>query len=751
MSHRQTAQIVTAGGSDLSACDREPIRIPGSIQPHGLLLVLARDDLQILQASENAGSILAGELADAIGRRLPDVLADPQDELIHALSTALPAQGNGYLTRIEILDQCFDAVAHRVGDTILLELEHARSEDRGSLDLLYPRIRTFVDELQAQPDQEAATALAAAQIREITGFDRVLIYRFEDDWTGIVVAEDRNETLPSYMDLRFPASDIPAQARELYRLNRLRIIPDATYEPVPIRPLDNPRTGRPLDLSQAVLRSVSPVHVEYMRAMGTPASMSISIVESGRLWGLVSCHHAVPRRLPIHIRTACDFLGQILAMQISANARRADAEGRAAKQEIQARLLAYMAGEEQFIRGLIKNPVDLLGLTGAAGAAVVSGEDCDLIGLTPPAEDVRRIVDWLDTEHAGETVYQTTSLASEMKAPGLSDVASGLLAISISQVHSSYLLWFRPEVVQTVKWGGDPRKPAAESASGDRISPRRSFEAWKETVSATSLNWSQTEIDAASSLRAAITGIVMRKAEELAMLNKELTRSNKELEAFSYSVSHDLRAPFRHIVGFAEMLKETDSIREDRTSLRYVDTIIESALSAGTLVDDLLAYSQMGRTTLVPIRVDMQRLVEEVRRLLRPDQEGREIEWIVGDLPPAMGDPGMLRQVIQNLISNALKYTRARDRAVVEITAQERPGETVYTVRDNGVGFEMAYVGKLFGVFQRLHRMEEFEGTGIGLANVRRIIERHGGRVWAEGRVDEGASFSFALPWKSEE
>jgi light-regulated signal transduction histidine kinase (bacteriophytochrome) len=226
-----------------------------------------------------------------------------------------------------------------------------------------------------------------------------------------------------------------------------------------------------------------------------------------------------------------------------------------------------------------------------------------------------------------------------------------------------------------------------------------------------------------------------------------LIRSNRELEAFSYSVSHDLRAPFRHIVGYSELLKQNERDSLSERGLRYIDTIIESAVSAGGLVDDLLSFSQMGRATLNPILIDMNALAAEVRGRFEQDTQGRKVSWRIADLPPAFADPGMIRLVIQNLVDNAIKFTRGRDEAVIEIGAVADGAENVYFVRDNGAGFDMAYSGKLFGVFQRLHRVEEFEGTGIGLANVKRIVEqRHGGRVWAEGETDVGATIHFALP-----
>ena len=611
-------------------------------------------------------------------------------------------------------------------------------------------MRGFLERLQTIASTEELAELAAKEVRRLTGLDRALVYRFDEDWNGTVVAEDRNETLPSYLDLRFPASDIPAQARELYRLNRLRLIADANYEPVPILPALDPRTHAPVDLGFSVLRSVSPVHLEYMRNMGTHASMSISLLRDGKLWGLISCHNAVAKRVPYHVRTACDFIGQILSLQLAAKEHAATAERRIAHRVYQTRLLAHMAAEDHFFDGLVKHGNDLVAVAGAAGAAVVFAGNTALVGETPAREEVEGIIAWL-AARGREDVFVTDSLASVMPdAEKLKDHASGLVAASISQLHDSYVLWFRPELVRTVSWGGDPRKRAELEPDGLRLHPRKSFEVWKETVRLKSAPWHPTEIDAASDLRNTIIDIVLRRAEELAAMSEQLTRSNKELEAFSYSVSHDLRAPFRHIVGYAQLLKSKEGRTLTDRGQRYIDTIIESAISAGTLVDNLLSYSQMGRATLVPISVDMNGLVGEVKRSLAPEMQGRDIEWHIGDLPATRGDPTMLRFVMQNLMSNAIKFTRDKRPAVIEIASRLGETETIYYVRDNGAGFDDAYVGKLFGVFQRLHRAEEFEGTGIGLANVRRIIERHGGRTWAEGEVDKGATIWFALPNGSE-
>ena len=740
---------MTAADVDLDACSREPIHVPGSIQPHGMLLAFSGGDSNpvLTQASANAAPALCLPPEQALGQPLDRVLHPQVADPLRSFLASGPVACRPVPVAVADLPGAglHQLLAHANGGVVILELERLDGIEANLLDHVYPRMREALERLDALNTPQDLLTCAAHEVRALTGFDRVLIYRFDADWHGTVVAEDGNGRLPSYLDLRFPASDIPAQARELYRLNRQRLIPDAGYAPVPLLSAGT----EPLDLSFSVLRSVSPVHVQYMRNMETASSMSVSILLHGSLWGLVSCHHSEPRAVSYAVRSACDLIAQILSVRIAAVEDRRDAEHRIALQTIQARLLAAMAQADPFIAGLTEHPEDLLRFAGATGAAVVFERHCTLLGDTPTEEQVRGLVDWLSAqggpEQFGPEQFETDSLpALYPPAADFEGKAAGLLAIAVSKLHASYVLWFRPEVERTVRWAGDPRKPL--NRDGQRLHPRASFETWKETVRHRALPWSAAERDTAAALRHAVIGIVLRKAEELAALSRELARSNKELESFSYSVSHDLRAPFRHIVGYAELLQELEGDQLSATGRRYLDIIVDAANSAGTLVDNLLHFSQMGRSELTPVSVDMNVLVAEVRETLAPDTAGRAIEWDVAPLPTVRGDPVMMRLILQNLLSNAIKYSRGREPARIAVGCQDRPTETLFFVRDNGVGFNQAYEKKLFGVFQRLHRNEEFEGIGIGLANVRRAVDRHGGRTWAEGRLDEGATFCFTLP-----
>jgi chemotaxis family two-component system sensor kinase Cph1 len=734
--------------TDLDTCDREPIRVPGQVQPHGVLLVVRGQDLRVAQASANTADHFGRPAADLLGRPLAALFgAEPAAALGREIAAADLDDNPLYLRTLTAKagpgHRAFRAVAHRHDGNLILELEPADAGERVTFQNLYPVVRSFVAGLEKAAGVDEVCRLAAVEVRRITGFDRVMVYRFDPDWNGRVVAEDRADDAASYLGHHFPASDIPAQARDLYRLNRFRLIPDAGYTPVPLVPAEDPDTGKPLDLSFAALRSVSPVHCEYLRNMGVVASMSVSVVRAGELWALIACHHRRPRTVSTEARAALELLGQMLANQVSAHEQAADIRRRIELKAVESRLLAAMAAEGDFVQGLIARRDDLLGFAGAGGAAVLYDDRCVIVGSAPPEEQVRRLADQIADAGQAEVVAAD---AVEERFPGLglpADRAAGVLAVSISKLHRSFLVWFRPEVVRTVTWAGDPTK--AIDPDG-RIHPRKSFETWQQTVVGRSLPWRSAEVTAAADLRNDIVGIVLRKAEERAALTAELERSNKELESFSYSVSHDLRAPFRHIAGYTEMLRDRAAGRLDPTDRRYLDTIADSAKFAGRLVDNLLKFSQMGRSALTPVRVDLNALVGEVRGQLAVAAAGREVEWAVGPLPAVRGDLVMLRLVFQNLLENALKFTAKKPAARIEVGSRDDGPETVVWVTDNGTGFDMRYKDKLFGVFQRLHRVEEYEGTGIGLANVRRISERHGGRVWAEGKLGEGATFFVALP-----
>ncbi|MFT4111624.1 ATP-binding protein [Silvibacterium sp.] len=743
------------GTVDLTNCDREPIHIPGSVQGHGFLLVLragSATTLEVITASENAARYLDLPLDRILGADFSDLM---ESELTESLKKGLLSEGTageyvrflgtGQFPRHGSTRYDFQVVGHRLDDLFVLEFEHTKqSVSQAELNTV---ISNFVSSIEELHDPIKLCQAVVRQIRRLTGFDRVMLYQFDEEGHGNVLAEDRNERLPSYLGIHFPNTDIPQQARALYVLNRIRIIPDVDYTPSPLVSTPEYQDAPPLDLSLSILRSVSPIHRQYMRNMGTISSMSISMVSEGRLWGLISGHHSEPLSVPYLVRSATEVLTRIATSQLIAHHRSSAMEQAIRLKSVHGQLLTFMAAGESYIDGLVKHPVELLAVTHAKGAAIVVGDRCTVVGEGPDPAVVLRFAKTL-ARRGREDLYVTHQLSLEFpEAEAMRAKASGLIAISLSQVHRMQILWFRPELLETVQWAGEPAK-SEEFVDGIlQIQPRHSFATWKQIVHGKSAPWTPVEIDSAREFRSIVLEIVLKRAEELADMASELEHTNRELEAFSYSVSHDLRAPFRHISGFAELLMENEASRLSETGKRHLATIAQSAQFAGLLVDSLLNFSRISRTQLELRPISMEMLARDVWHDVRQQEaKDRNIAIHIGNLPTVEADLNLMRQVWWNLFSNAIKYSRSREHAVITVSCQSGPSEHTFCVMDNGVGFEGQYAHKLFGAFQRLHRMEEFEGTGIGLANVRRIVSRHNGRTWATGEVNQGASIFFTLP-----
>jgi len=728
----------------LERCASEPIQRPGSIQPEGFLLAFEQGSMTVVQASANVRTWLGVHAQALLGQTIDDLIADGSaliqrmDQLDEESSQPLHV-GNVHFRVAGGEARPLSMMFHRTPQALIAEFE-APTDSAVGYTRLYPLVRSFISHMNETETVDDLCRRSIREIKRLSGFGRIMTYSFDEAGNGLVNAEEADEGYDSYLGLSFPASDIPAQARELYRLNRIRVISNVDYQS---SALVSAPASASLDLSYAALRSVSPVHLQYMRNMGTAASMSVSIIVKGKLWGLISCHNRQPMSVDFHTRTACELLGRVLSMQIETKLTDIQNQRMLELRHRVVHLLAAMADRDGVIEGIRALPERFVRFVDAQGGAVVFGSMCDVHGTTPDLETIQALAHWLGKRH-DDTVFHTDNVSRDIpQLPALAEHCGGLLAVAISSIHSHYLIWFKPELNRVVNWAGRPDKAISDDGS---LNPRRSFDQWQEIVQGYSAPWPAFELDAVAELRFAVLGIVLRKAEELAALAESLEKSNRELESFSYSVSHDLRAPLRHIAGYAELLSEMESSNLTERGARFLGNIEDSARFAGALVDNLLSFSQMGRSAMHMSDVNLTAMVESVRREMLPDYEGRQIDWRVQPLPIVFADAALLHLAMRNLISNAIKYSRNQAEAVIEIGSRIEPGRVVIYIKDNGAGFDPIYADKLFGVFQRLHRDDEFEGLGIGLATVKRIIERHDGELWADGTVGKGATFFFSLP-----
>lgn len=721
---------VSATESLLASCADEPIRTPGTIQPHGALAVLRGRDLVCTQASANAGEWFG--LSELLGARLEDFAP--------AAARAIRMCGAG----AEMVPLVFEVPSGRLAGTIhrsdagwILECEQAPAGDAW-----YADVSAAVARLGTASDLETLAGMLAAQIAHLTGFDRVMVYRFDEDWHGWVIAEHLGGPVESYLGHHFPESDIPAQARDLYSRCLVRVIPDASYVPVPIFPAVNPDTGEPLDLGCAMLRSVSPVHLEYLQNMAVGASMSVSLMSGERLWGLVACHHRSPRRVPADIRTACELIGRVASLEITTHEERRRLGEYIQAARVQTRFFDVIAGEPNVFEALLKYMPRLLDLLGAGGAAICIAGRTTVVGETPPTDEIARLVEWLEHKEAGP-VFSTHTLSREFPpAAAVSGVASGLLAARLSRVEPHYVLWFRPEVFSTIKWAGRPGKISGDAG---RLHPRTSFEAWHETVRQQSRPWGDAEREAAHELVYAINALVLRRTERLLTLNAELERKNIDLNSFAYIAAHDLKEPLRGIATYCRFFREDHGDALSQEALRKLDTISELASHSSELIDALNHYSKIGRLELDKKTVPLDDVVDTVLVALDVPLRECSVEVIRSPLPVVSCDPVLVREVFLNLVTNAIRYNDKASR-VVEIGCSTRDGSHVFFVRDNGIGIPERHFDAIFHIFRRLHTPDIFGGgTGAGLAIVRAIVERHGGSVRVESVPNEGSTFFFTL------
>lgn len=731
---------------DLTNCDREPIHIPGRIQPHGFLLVCRMPDLVIIQVSDNTADHINVQPDELLAQSLSDFLNLPIIERITAAWQTDNFQTvNPTTVKLTPATTAYNLIAHRQHDLLLLEFEPL-SPAITSLQF-YNMLSHALQTIQQADTLAALFQTSAEQIKQLTGFDRVMVYRFDEDWHGQVIAEAKEARLEPFLGLHFPASDIPTQARQLYTINRVRNIVDVTAKPADLLPLLTPPADQPLDLTHAVLRAVPPIHIEYLRNIGVAATMSISIIHNGSLWGLFACHHYTPRFVDYNLRNICAFISRIFSGQLPTII--AAEEHQLAKQfsAVGETLLEQMSRATDFVAGLVDYPVTLLDLNYSRGAAVYLNGQLVLHGQTPDRNQVLDLIDWLNQQEGG-ALYHTDKLSAVYEpAQAYTTMGAGLLALSISKFTGDWMLWFKPEAVQTVEWGGNPEKGVAVKSDGLRFSPRQSFEQWTEIVHAKSLPWQPAELNAARKLREHITNVIVQHTAQMQAVNAQLKKAYEELDAFSYSVSHDLRSPLRIIDSYAEILWEDYHDQLDEDGQEILAVITRNTSRMNQLIEDMLAYSRLTRSEKIYNNLDLHPIIQEAIDLVMPGEKGHHIAFDIQPLPELYGDRPLIQQLFFNVISNAAKYTRPVSQPQIQISGRRQGDEVVYAIKDNGIGFDMAYADEIFKVFTRLHQDEiEFEGTGIGLALVKRIVQSHKGRIWVESRPGQGSTFYIAFP-----
>jgi two-component system, chemotaxis family, sensor kinase Cph1 len=673
----QREKPLTEAVTELTECDREPIHIPGSIQPHGVMLVAESTGLIVRYVGGDAQRLLG--IDAAVNRPLAGFVGGANAETA-ALVTKTAAK-RAFIGTIEKPDGSdIDITAHLSGNYLILELEPKTGPEKSSAELL-GALEVASATFDQAPTLKALCDIAAIEFRKLTGYDRVMVYRFLDEGAGTVLAENRRPDLHSFMNHHFPASDIPQQARALYIRNILRVIPDVNYVAAPLQP--EWQASAPLDMSDSVLRSVSPIHLQYLRNMGVAASASISIVKDGVLWGLIACHNQTPRAIPYDVRAACRTLASNLSRQIATreetDAYRERLRLRGAVDDIIASLSGHGSLEQEIAHHLD----ELSRLVSGDGFALVRGDTIELTGACPSQPEVRQLADWLMGKSA-EAIFATSQLAIPYPAAkSFESLAAGVLALVLSVEERWLLIWFRAEEIQTVNWAGNPHK-GVDLKPGETLNPRTSFEAWQETVQGRARRWTLAEMEAAGRIRHDL--IELRQNQRLKELNRQLTETVAEknllLDQKQFligEVNHRVQNSLQLVSSFLSFQARE---KGDDGFTEAVDEARRRIMAVSLLHRSLYRGSDIGVT-------DAGRYIEELCETLIASIGAEWKPYFALSLGPVMLPIDRvipLGLVVTELIININKYAYGGAAGPVEIGLSEHAAKFRLVVADKGRG-----------------------------------------------------------------
>ncbi|MCP2029692.1 light-regulated signal transduction histidine kinase (bacteriophytochrome) [Flavobacterium sp. HSC-32F16] len=749
--------IVNRGIVTLTNCEHEPIHIPGSIQPHGFLIGL-NSDWKIDFCTENISTYIDVQHTQVLGKDFASTFGLRSQEQILEYINEEKIQ-DVFPLEINLLGKLFQVSIHKSFDIYVLEAE-PKFPDREKLADVYTQTIQFVTQMNNTTSLKDLCALVAQGTREITGYDRVMIYKFDEQYNGEVIAENCREDLEPFLGLHYPHTDIPAQARELYIKNQLRLIVDIDYKPVPIFTIDDHKENKNLDLSLSILRSTSPIHVEYLKNMGVGATLTISLIHKGRLWGLIACHHYSKKNISPEIRLAAKLQGQFITSQI--DIRQSNDENVSAQKASLA--LEKLTGLELPLSDesleIIVNTQEILNLCNASGVSISIKDKIYKSALTPSDDYIKALIEHINKEIFDKT-FVTNKLSDYFQEIAECSDFAGILYHSLDS--GSHIIWYRPETISEINWGGDPEKAIVKDKNG--LHPRNSFNIWKQIIKNQSNIWKQYEIYAATRYAHALHNhlmmIMLSEEEEKYRTQSEILKeTNSELENINWISTHDLQEPLRKIQMItSKMLTELDVIPLESVH----NSLVRVSKSAGRmriLLEDILKFTRIKNTRDVLQKVDLNDILKTTKSEMKESIKENNAVIESENLPEVYAVSFLMRQLFSNIIQNSLKYASEERSSVIKITASQEPElighlNKIYchwvNFSDNGIGFEQQYAETIFKVFSRLHNQDQYTGSGVGLALCKKIMQTVGGNIEAVGKLGKGTDIKIYFPCDPEE
>lgn len=739
-----------------------PIRYIEHIQPYGILLVLAIPSFKIIQVSSNTEELIGISSEKLIGEDLTKLFSRKQVEyfkqhLLHNPKVFLCNQTSNINKRL------WQIRFHQTDNLVLLELETISAQENHNLSELIENIYQGIAFIEATTSTQEWANVVAKQIKQITGFDRVMIYRFLLDDSGVVIAEAKNPQLVSYLGLHYPATDIPQESREIFTENLLRCIPDINYQSVTLFPSKNPITQKATDLSFTYFRGVSPPHIEYLQNMGVAGAMTISLIVEGELWGLIACHHYQPKYINPIERITLLGLAKTATLELIRN----QTQELRYYQQKNTKLLnelrtSLTTTEIQVEKILIKYSNVLLKMFQADGLAIIIDQNYQLFAETPKETEIAKIIPWL-LEQRYETLWKTTCLREDYpESQNWSTPVAGLMVVSIvlekPRLVSYHLLFFRLEQLQTVNWAGKLSDTIKVDPTGKlQLCPRKSFQLWEEQVVGKSLPWSQQEVEAANNLRTALMVAVVKfsvTALELAVEKAEA--ASKVKSEFLANMSHEIRTPMNAILGFTELLQ---SRKDEPLVQEYLKAIATSGKTLLRLINDILDLSKIeaGKLELQHEPVNIYSLTQEIYQIFQQEAKKKQIQLtleIAKDLPESLFlDEVRLRQILINLVGNGIKFTESgqvKIKVEKEKILLSKNNQICLKIKimDTGIGISSADQINIFEPFTQSKGQSnrKFGGSGLGLAISHRLTKMMGGKLELTSELNQGSTFTLTFP-----
>ncbi|MEH3112526.1 ATP-binding protein [Pedobacter terrae] len=727
----------------LDLCSREPIHIPGHVQAHGYLVIL--DSIGIVKYcsanfKELARRELGIEILESYITAVSAILGKPANDKFIEYIINLSWQGkefkphNPYI--VEIKGQVYNMIISLSGDYYILDFEPEAS------DLFADPQNTVgaaLSQMLAAKELQTILENTVVEIRRVINYDRIMIYKFHEDGHGEVIAEDKQPDLETWLGLHYPASDIPLQARELYKKNYTRLIANVDDVPVPILAM----SSIPADLTNSTIRAVSPFHITYLKNMGVQSSFSVSIVVDNELWGLIACHNYSRRFINFRQRETAKLIGQVLSSCVGLRNQEKIHQDNLKLQGVVMEVTRSLLNNNK-IPDFIKDCGDtILNAYKASGISLYFEGEYYSWGEVPDIGDIFCLTEELRRRDKGLIISQNIS-QDVPSATACDSKFAGLIACQFTEDVKDCIFIFRTEISLTVKWAGDPAKIIRFDENGNQyISPRNSFDQWLQEVKGSSEMWSGLEIETFLEIRDEINFAIGRKTIELRILNEKLRDAYAELDTFAHTISHDLKTPLTAIKAFAELISRRSTENE---IIKMSDKIVDNSARLGNMIHTVLGYAKVGQKLLNKEKVDMTSLITEIKDQILIGDINKNLKLNILETPDIDGDPVLLFQVFLNIIENAVKYSHKTTFPIVSIDGAIVENNVVYRITDNGVGINSEEQTKVFGLFTRVGQQDEFEGNGVGLATVKKIIIRHGATIKIESEEGSGSTFVLSFP-----